>query len=59
MDFVTIDLGDRPAAIGDEVVVFGPGQSITRLAAASDTIAYELLVRVGERVPRTVLTEEA
>ncbi len=59
MDFVTVDLGDHPAAIGDEVVVFGPGQSVTRLAAASDTIAYELLVRVGERVPRAVLAEEA
>jgi alanine racemase len=56
MDFITIDAGDARVAIGDEAILFGEGQG-TRLpveeaAAAADTIAYELLVRVGARVPR-------
>ncbi|NNL86186.1 MAG: alanine racemase [Myxococcales bacterium] len=58
MDFVTLDLGDRPAEIGDEVVVFGPENPASRLAAAADTIAYELLVRVGARIPRVIVGEE-
>ena len=54
MDFVTVDLGDTPAEIGDEVVIFGPELGVEALAEAVGTIPYELLVRVGERVPRVV-----
>ena len=56
MDFVTLDVGDGPAAIGDEVILFGKGPQgrlpVEEAAAAADTIPYELLVRVGRRVPR-------
>ena len=49
---------DGDVAIGDEVILFGAGQG-TRLpveeaAAAAETISYELLVRVGARVPRRI-----
>jgi alanine racemase len=58
MDYVSIDCGDEPVAVGDEAVLFGEAQgaawSVEEAAAAADTIPYELLVRVGARVPRIV-----
>ncbi|MEE9607154.1 MAG: alanine racemase [Myxococcota bacterium] len=59
MDLVTVDAGDEPVAIGDEAILFGEGQG-TRLpveeaAEAAGTISYELLVRVGSRVPRVFI----
>jgi alanine racemase len=57
MDQVVIDLGDDPAAAGDEVVLFGPGTAgeptAQDWAEATDTISYEIVTRVGPRVPRT------
>ena len=49
--------GDATAAVGDSVLLFGVGEDGARLpvetlAACCDTIAYEILVRVGARVPR-------
>ncbi len=58
MDYVTVDAGDAPVEIGDDAILFG-GDDAGRLpveeaAAAAGTSAYELLVRVGARVPRSV-----
>ena len=60
MDFVTLDAGSGPVEVGDEVVLFGEAASGARLpveeaAAAAGTLSYELLVRVGRRVPRVVV----
>ncbi len=61
MDFVTLDAGDLPVEMGDEVLLFGArGDArlpVEEVASLSGTIAYELLVRVGSRVPRCVLKE--
>jgi alanine racemase len=58
MDFITIDAGDVRVAIGDEAILFGEGQGarlpVEEAAAAAETISYELLIRVGERVPRVI-----
>jgi alanine racemase len=59
MDFITVDVGDAPVQLGDEAVIFG-GQgemhrSVDEAAADAGTIAYELLVRVGARVPRVYI----
>jgi alanine racemase len=58
MDFITVDPGEGPVQIGDEVIVFGRGPqgtpSVEEAARAAGTIPYELLVRVGARVPRTL-----
>ena len=40
---------------GDEVEIFGENQSINDLAKAANTIPYELLTSVGERVKRTYI----
>jgi len=63
MDYVTVDLGAdaNDVSIGDEAVLFGRSAegevlSVDALAAAAGTLGYELLVRVGERVPRVVVS---
>jgi alanine racemase len=49
------------AAVGDEVVLFGPGtgQAPTAAdwAAWCDTIGYEIVTRIGSRVPRRYLDD--
>ena len=57
MDQVVVDLGDDSAAAGDEVVLFGPGDlgepTAEDWAQALGTISYEIVTRIGPRVPRT------
>ncbi|HVW81655.1 MAG TPA: alanine racemase [Mycobacteriales bacterium] len=56
MDQFVIDASDDDIAAGDEVVLFGPGTSgeptADEWAAAIGTINYEIVTRVGARVPR-------
>jgi alanine racemase len=56
MDQLVLDLGDDPAAAGDEVVLFGPGDAgeptAQDWADATGTISYEIVTRIGARVPR-------
>ncbi|WP_299037152.1 alanine racemase [uncultured Pseudokineococcus sp.] len=60
MDQVVLDLGDdeaaRAARAGDEVEVFGSGAdggpTAQDWADAAGTIAYEVVTRIGARVPR-------
>lgn len=57
MDQFVVDLGDRVAQRGDTVTLLGPGTSgeptAEDWAAASGTIAYEVVTRLGGRVTRT------
>ena len=58
MDMATIDVTDLPTVRdGDEVVLFGPDHPIELLAAAAQTIPYEILTGIGPRVHR-VYSEE-
>lgn len=56
MDQCLVDLGPRPdVARYDRAVLFGPdpaGPDAAELAAAADTIPYEITSRVAARVPR-------
>ncbi|MFE6888815.1 alanine racemase [Streptomyces sp. NPDC057694] len=56
MDQFVVDLGGDEPAAGDEAVLFGPGDAgeptAEDWAAASGTIAYEIVTRIGSRVPR-------
>ena len=56
MDQTMIDVTDVPgAALGDEVVLWGEALPVDEVAARAGTIPYELLARVGARVPRVVV----
>jgi len=63
MDQICVDLGDDPAVAGDEVLLFGPGDggepTAQDWADALDTIAYEIVTRIGPRVPRVYTGEVA
>ncbi|MEI8082031.1 MAG: alanine racemase, partial [Actinomycetes bacterium] len=56
MDQFVIDLGNDDAWAGDEVVIFGPGTNgeptADDWAAACETISYEIVSRIGPRIPR-------
>ncbi len=56
MDQVVLDVGDDAVEVGDDVVVFGPGDdgepTAQDWAQALDTIDYEIVTRIGARVPR-------
>ena len=63
MDQFVLDLGpDSSAQAGDEAVLFGVGvagePTAQDWAAAIDTINYEIVTRVGARVPRVYLGGE-
>ncbi|MCU1588054.1 MAG: alanine racemase, partial [Frankiales bacterium] len=56
MDQFVLDVGDEEAAVGDEVVLFGDGSNgeptAQDWAEATGTIDYEIVTRIGARVPR-------
>ena len=58
MDYLSVEIGDSPIEVGDPATYFGPpsegegGITVEEQAEAAGTLAYELLVSVGSRVPR-------
>lgn len=56
MDQFVVDVGDTAVSVGDEVVLFGDptlgAPSATEWADAAGTINYEIVTRIGPRVPR-------
>jgi alanine racemase len=63
MDQFVLDIGDHPAGRGDLAVLIGdPARgepSAHDWAAAADTIGYEIVTRIGSRVPRRYVGEVA
>ena len=58
MDYLSVEIGDSAVEVGDSATYFGVssegdgGIPVEDQSAAADTIAYELLVGVGNRLPR-------
>jgi alanine racemase len=61
MDQFVVDLGGDEPPEGSEVVLFGPGDrgepTAEDWAQAAGTIAYEIVTRIGTRVPRVYRNE--
>lgn len=57
MDMCMIDLSDSDAVEGDSVVVFDDAIKLKQLAAAAETIPYEILTRISRRVKRVYFHE--
>ncbi|MFB7865205.1 MULTISPECIES: alanine racemase [unclassified Streptomyces] len=61
MDQFVVDLGGDTPEPGAEAVLFGPGDggepTAQDWAEAADTIAYEIVTRIGARVPRVYVGE--
>ncbi|MFE0386865.1 alanine racemase [Streptomyces bungoensis] len=62
MDQFVVDLGGDEPPVGAEAVLFGPGDrgepTAEDWAQACGTIAYEIVTRIGTRVPRVYVNEE-
>jgi len=57
MDMCMLDITGLNAEVGDEVIVFNNEHSIVELAKAIDTIPYEILTNVSQRVKRVYYYE--
>jgi alanine racemase len=57
MNHTMVDVGDLPAEAGDEVILFGPGDSgeptAQEWADALGTLSYEIVTRFTGKIPRS------
>ncbi|KIF68399.1 alanine racemase, partial [Streptomyces sp. AcH 505] len=62
MDQFVVDMGDDTVEAGAPAVLFGPGDNgeptAEDWAEAAQTIAYEIVTRIGARVPRVYVNED-
>ncbi len=52
MDMLMVDVSGIDCKEGDEVIIFGEGQTADEFAAYADTISYELLTGISPRIRR-------
>lgn len=57
MDTCMVDLTKTKVKVGDVVEVFGPNQSIQELAKKMETIPYEVMTSISQRVKRVFIRE--
>jgi len=58
MDMTMLDITDYPEIdIKSEVVVFGKGYSVQEIAKDAQTIPYEIMTGISQRVPRIYFGE--
>lgn len=55
MDMTMVDLTGIECEEGDEVIVFGRSYPVSNLAKAGETISYELLTGISQRVKRVIV----
>ncbi len=56
MDMIMIDITGIKCKEGDEVILFGPELSASDFAETANTISYELLTGISQRVKRKVIS---
>jgi alanine racemase len=54
MDMIMVDVTNIDCKEGDEAIVFGPSAMADELAAAINSISYELITAVSQRVKRII-----
>jgi len=57
MDMCMINIGDADIKEGESVLIFEGQADLERLAAAAQTIAYEVIARISQRVKRVYIKE--
>lgn len=58
MDMTMLDITDVPGVKeGDKVLVFGKDRSLSKLAAEANTIPYEIMTGISQRVKRVYVEE--
>ena len=54
MDMIMIDVTEIDCKEGDEVIVFGAGNSAEGFANSANSISYEILTAISSRVKRVI-----
>ncbi|HKL90088.1 MAG TPA: alanine racemase [Allomuricauda sp.] len=57
MDMIMVDVTGIDCKEGDEAIVFGPEKSAEKFAATANTISYEILTAISQRVKRVVVQQ--
>ncbi len=57
MDMCMLDITGLRLHEGDEVIVYGEGNTVSEMAEAAKLISYEPLTRISQRVPRVYVQE--
>jgi len=57
MDMTMLDVTNIESKEGDEVIVFGSELSVVKLASMANTIPYEILTNISQRVKRVYFEE--
>jgi alanine racemase len=57
MDMTMLDVTNIESKEGDEVIVFGADLSVRQLASMANTIPYEILTNISQRVKRVYFEE--
>ena len=57
MDMIMIDITDIDCNEGDEVIIFGSQCSAEKFASTAQTISYEVLTGISQRVKRVVIVD--
>lgn len=55
MDMIMVDITDIDCKEGDEVIVFNPSNTAENLAEKGNTISYELITAISQRVKRVFI----
>lgn len=55
MDMIMVDITKIDCAEGDEVIIFGQNPTATEFAASANTISYEILTAISQRIKRVYL----
>ena len=55
MDMIMVNITNIDCHEGDEVIVFGENQTAEGLATSANTISYELITAISQRVKRVFL----
>lgn len=55
MDMIMIDITGMECKEGDEVIIFGESPNANEFASSANTISYELLTGISQRVKRSIV----
>lgn len=56
MDMIMVDVSEIDCKEGDPVILFDTQTTVEKLALATQTISYEVLTAISQRVPRMITT---
>jgi alanine racemase len=56
MDMIMVDVTQVTCKEGDEAIVFDNQTMVAHLAEKSDTIPYEIITGISQRIPRKIVS---